>query len=53
MVAAQRDHATVVGEHVSVDGRLIEACPGQKGFQSKNDEDGDGENFYDTQEQHV
>jgi hypothetical protein len=52
-VAAQRDHAIVVGEHVSVAGTLIEACPGHKGFQSKDDEDGDGENFYDRQEQQV
>jgi hypothetical protein len=41
-VVAQRNHVTVVGEHVSVDGTLIEACHGHKGFQSKDDEDGGG-----------
>ena len=38
-------HVTVAGEHVSVDGTVIEACPGHKGFESKDDKDGEGEGF--------
>jgi hypothetical protein len=48
----ENQHASVAGEHVSVDGTLIQACPGHKGFESEDDED-DGVDFYDTQEQHV
>ena len=36
-------HVTVAGEHVSVDGTLIEASPGHKGFESKDDAGGEGE----------
>jgi len=34
-------HVTVVGEHVSVDGTLVEATPGHKGFESTDDADGE------------
>ncbi len=33
----------VVDEHVFVDGTLIEASPGHKGFGSTDDADGEGE----------
>jgi hypothetical protein len=36
-------YVTVAGEHVSVDGTLIEASPGHKGFESTDDADGEGE----------
>jgi hypothetical protein len=46
----ENQHASVcnlaqrtAGEHVSVDGTVIEACPGHKGFESKDDKDGEGE----------
>ena len=35
-------HVTVAGEHISVDATLIEASPGHKGFESKDDADGEG-----------
>jgi hypothetical protein len=35
-------HVTVAGEHGSVDSTLIEACPSHKGFESKDDADGEG-----------
>ncbi|MEK6641026.1 MAG: hypothetical protein AABZ17_10215 [Nitrospirota bacterium] len=35
-------HVTVAGEHVPVDGPLIEASPGHKGFELKDDADGEG-----------
>ncbi len=36
-------YVTVAGEHVSVDGTLIESSTGHKGFESTDDADGEGE----------